>query len=71
MVFESKMGLKTAIFLALVHGSLGFEMPKWSDIFKSLSPYEDGVEEVLDYEEGDPRIGFVQVGQNETNQLIN
>ena len=60
------MGLKNLVVLAtIVQGNFGFELPKFSDVFKSFQPYEDGAKEILDYNEeelGDPRLGFVQVG---------
>ena len=59
------MNAKVVIwFLSLaLNRSYAYVLPKWSDIFSSLEPYKD--EETLMLEEmednGDPRIGFVQV----------
>ena len=60
-----KMNAKVVIwFLSLaLNRSYAYVLPKWSDIFSSLEPYKD--EETLMLEEmednGEPRIGFVQV----------
>ena len=42
---------------------MAMAVPKWSDIFSGLKPYEDPNEvDAFDFEEvGDPRFGIVQV----------
>ena len=41
------------------------EIPKWADIFSALQPYKDEnnqmLEEVDEADNGEPRLGFVQV----------
>ena len=57
----TKFTMKSAIVLSalVIECSNALEIPKWSDIFSSLQPYRD--ENILVEEEGDPRLGFVQV----------
>ena len=56
MVFSISQGM-LAFCCLFYSSSLALEMPKWTDIFSSLQPYQDP----SIVEEGDPRIGFVQV----------
>lgn len=59
---ESKISLCLFIFgISQVSASV---LPKWSDIFSSLKPYQDEETLMLQEEDGEPRVGFVQVYAN-------
>jgi len=49
-------------FISLQSGNC-LEIPKWADIFSALQPYKDQVDGA---ENGDPRLGFVQLNSGTT-----
>ena len=51
----------TFITLIFTPASLALQIPKWSDVFSSLEPYKDPETLLLEEEDGEPRLGFVQV----------
>ena len=56
---ESKITL--CLFIFGISQASASVLPKWSDIFSSLKPYQDEETLMLQEEDGDPRVGFVQV----------
>ena len=51
----------TIIALLFTPASLALELPRWSDVFSSLEPYKDPETLLLEEEDGEARLGFVQV----------
>ena len=51
----------TIITLLFTPASLALELPRWSDVFSSLEPYKDPETLLLEEEDGEARLGFVQV----------
>merc|ERR1711933_347919 len=66
---ESKITLCLFIFgISQVSASV---LPKWSDIFSSLKPYQDEETLMLHEEDGEPRVGFVQLPTSGFNATVN
>lgn len=56
--------------LTLLHSGNCLEIPKWADIFSALKPYrsehDQMLHEVDEAENGEPRLGFVQLNSGTT-----
>ena len=51
--------------LLFAQASMALQIPQWSDVFSSLKPYKDP-ETLLLEEDGEARLGFVQVSLSRT-----
>ena len=63
MIYFQRMNAKvtTCVLIICLNQASALAIPKWSDIFSSLQPYKDPETLMLEEEEGEPRVGFVQV----------
>ena len=57
---QQKMWRYACFVLLFAQASMALQIPQWSDVFSSLKPYKDP-ETLLLEEDGEARLGFVQV----------